>query len=84
MTGKPIIYCPFETELNDMYQKLLPGMYIANCWEEVESYLEMIDRGEDVLYNVRQEIIEKELMHLGGGTQRILQAIWDDFSGKND
>lgn len=80
MTGKPIIYCPFETELNEMYQKLLKGMYIADSWEDIEKYLNMIERGEDVLYNVRQEIIEKELKHLGGGSQRIIKEILFDFN----
>lgn len=80
MTGKPIIYCPFETELNEMYQKLLSGMYIANCWDDVEKYLDMIYKGEDILYSVRQEIIEKELMPLAGGTQRIVEEILADFN----
>lgn len=79
MTGKPVIYCPFETELSEMYEKLLPGMYIANSWEDVEKFLGMVERGEDVLYNTRREIINKELNHLGGGTNNVVDAIINDF-----
>ena len=79
MTGKPIIYCPFDTELNELYTKLLDGIYIANSWKDVEKYLEMIERGEDVLYDTRKRIIEDELKPLGGGTKRVVQAILDDY-----
>lgn len=83
MTGKPIIYCPFETELSEVYKKLLSGMYIANSWEDVEKYLAMINRGEDILYDIRQEIINKELKQLGGGTTNIVNAIVNDFNKVN-
>lgn len=79
MTGRPIIYCPFDTQLNELYQKLLPGLYIANSWDEVEKYLEMIENGNDVLFAKRQEIIQKELSGLGGGTSRIVEAIIADY-----
>lgn len=80
MTGKPIIYCPFDTELNELYQKLLAGMYVANSWDDVEKYLDMLERGEDELFEIRQEIIKKELKHLGGGTKRIVAAIIEDYN----
>lgn len=80
MTGKPIIYCPYEVELNEMYQKLLPGMYVANSWDDVERYIDMIERGEDELYSIRQEIIEKELRYLSGGTEKIVETIINDYN----
>ncbi len=80
MTGKPIIYCPFETELNELYTNLMQGIYIANSWEEVDKYLAMIDSGEDVLYNTRRKIIDAKLKHLGGGSKNVIEAIINDFT----
>ena len=58
LTGKPIIYCKANYELNDDYSHLSEGMYVAESEEELMKYIKMLLNGEDPLEEKRSQIIE--------------------------
>lgn len=58
-TGKPIIFCPGEEKLNELGMELSKGFYIANSFDEIVKYLEMLKSGKDELKETRKEIIKK-------------------------
>lgn len=54
MTGRPVIYCKSSLEVNNEFKELLEGIYIANSWEDVETYVSEITAGNDYLKEKRK------------------------------
>lgn len=79
LTGKPVIYCPFETEYVSLYESVLPGVY--KVWNEGEllSTLDMLLRGEDPLRDKRMEIIRNKFEQHRSATETIVSAIKEDY-----
>ena len=81
MTGKPIIYCPLDDGYGKTYTKMLEGIYIANNYDEVDHYLEMLHKGNDPLKNKREEILKSpEFSVYRDSTENIVSCILDDFN----
>ena len=67
LTGKPIIYCHNEQDhFTELGAQLAQGYYIANNWEEVEAYLEMLRHGFDPLRSRRKKI-QQEVLPVSDG-----------------
>ncbi len=79
ITGRPIIYCEAGIELNELYRKMSEGFYIAHDEEELMGYVEMLKRGEDPLFSVRQQIINEHLSVYKNGTDAIVERIRQDW-----
>ena len=62
MTGRPIIYCKSEMEVNIEFQEMLKGIYVAESWDEVEKYISEILAGNDPLKEIRHNIINKGML----------------------
>lgn len=80
LTGKPMIYCKSELELNDIYKRMLEGVYVANTWEDVEKYIEEICSGNDYLKEIRQEIIETDFKNVKNSAKSIVDYIIHDYN----
>ncbi len=81
LTGKPVIYCDAGIVLNNLFSKMAEGFYIAHDKEEIRKYVKELQRGNDYLYEKRQEIIHKHLNYHMGSTQRIVEKIYNDAMG---
>lgn len=59
--GKPLIYCTSSMEYKWLQhmEMVMSGCYIANNWQELENYLEMLRRGDDPLKNKRKQIVNE-------------------------
>lgn len=67
LTGKPIIYCHYQRDdFLELGAQLAQGYYIANNWEEVEAYLEMLRHGFDPLRSRRKKI-QQEVLPVSDG-----------------
>lgn len=79
LTGKPIIYCPTESEICMTYKKMMPGIYIAENWDDVLKYIREINNGNDYLLEVRKKIIDDLFGNVENASKRIVDYIIDDW-----
>lgn len=80
LTGKPIIYCKANYQMNEEYDNIMKGIYIANSWNEVMQYLGDLLKGVDPLKDERQRIIKEHFGDVKGAAKRIVERIVDDFN----
>lgn len=80
LTGKPIIYCPLECEYSTLFSTILPGLYIANTWEELSEYINLLSQHKDPLRSVRQAIIDENFDCNSTATENIINTIIDDYN----
>ncbi len=59
ITGKPIIYCDSNKDFNKDAILIEKGLYYAENWIDVESWLEQISTGIDEKKEIRNEIMNK-------------------------
>lgn len=59
LTDKPVIFCKRNYEFEGITKELARGFYCVESWEELYDRLEKLRRGEDELFDTRQEIIKK-------------------------
>lgn len=78
LTGKPVIYCPIETEYSWLFSAILPGLYLADSWEELNVLLDRLLRGDDPLRPVRERIIRDTFLYHDHATERIITTILRD------
>ena len=78
LTGKPVIYCPTETDYSWLYLKILPGLYLANNQEELDSILQSLLNGIDPLKETRREIIDANFAFNAKATDNIVNRIAED------
>lgn len=78
ITGRPIVYCNSDIELNELYIKLSKGFYVANNVRELEEIIKQLIDGKDVLFETRQKIIREELRNHMKSTRSILKCIQED------
>lgn len=64
MTGKPIIYCKSNLEVNSEFEILLKGIYVADSWMEVKNYIDEIVSGNDYLKEKRKNIISNGIFSI--------------------
>ena len=80
LTGKPIIYCPFESmEYGGLFNSIYPGLYIANNWSELENHIRMLMNKKDPLLSIRKQIITDKFSCNYSATDNIVQTIKKDF-----
>ncbi len=75
LTGKPIIYCPSQIELNDTYSEMSKYMYIAENEEQIYYYLEQIMQGNDYLQEKRKMYIATEFSNHRNASKRIVDTL---------
>lgn len=81
MLDKPIIYCPAPNiELNADYARLLPGMYPAESWEDIDVLLKFLSQGMDINKSKRKKIIEELSREHIGAVGRILDCLEKKYS----
>ena len=79
MTGRPVIYCKSSLEVNNEFKELLEGIYIANSWEDVETYVSEITAGNDYLKEKRKKIINNGLFSIHkNSTAKVLEYLKKD------
>lgn len=79
LTGNPVIYCASEKEMNEDYRRMAEGMYLAEDWEEINSYVVNLMAGVDPLEKGRGEIISYFREKNMGATDRIIDALIGDY-----
>ncbi len=79
LTGKPVIYCPVDCEYGSLFSTILPGLYIANNWEELKSFIQMLSKQEDPLLQTRKKIIAEYFSYNDSATEKIVDEIKNDF-----
>lgn len=57
MSGRPVIYCKSNLKVNNEFNKILEGIYVATSWEDVDMYIREIVSGNDYLKEKREQII---------------------------
>ena len=83
-TEKPIIYCHKTNHFNDFGSKMAEGFYWVRNWDELKQTIEMLKRGEDPLYEKRQQIIKDNFyINPQGAGYTIKELIKGDFYGKD-
>ena len=82
LSGKPIVFCPSNMDFGPLFSSLLPGLYVAQTWEELKAHLDMLLSGEDPLRETRREIIEKSFSQNRNATEKIVEKIRADAYGK--
>jgi len=75
VTGKPIVYCPTDVELTADFERLLSGMYVAESWDSLKRYLNAMREGDDPLFDIRNRIVQKELLSKKNATGRIMEIL---------
>ncbi len=84
LTGKPIIYCHKTNHFNQLGSKISQGFYWVHDWAELERTIDMLKRGEDPLYEKRQQIIKDNFyINPQGAGYTIKEIIKEDFYGKS-
>lgn len=78
VTGKPVIYCEAGIKLNEIYEKMAKGFYLANNEEDILEQVKSISNGSDILLTIRRKIIENDLRKYRHGTNAIIKAMYDD------
>ena len=78
-TGKPIIYCPNDVPYNEIFGRLMDGMYLANNWNEIGMYTEDLLGGKDILKEKREKIVYDELIRKTNAVERIADILYQDF-----
>lgn len=84
LTGKPIVYCPIETEYSWLFSTILPGLYLANSWEELNVLLGNLLRGDDPLRPARERIIQDNFLYHAHATEQIVAQILSDVGRAAD
>ena len=82
LTGKPIIYCPKYKDFcgySSLFSSVLPGVYIANNWKELEDCIKMLMAQKDVLADVREQIAEYQFAYNNSATENIIKTIKSNF-----
>lgn len=82
ITGKPIIYCPVKCDYSAILRAIMPGLYIADSWDKVNDYVDMLLSGKDPLKEKRESIIRSYFRHTKGSTERIVNRIAEDHGHK--
>ena len=57
ITGKPVIYCPFDVEYIPEFDEILKTLYIADGWLDVLKTLDDIYRSDDIMKDKRMLLI---------------------------
>lgn len=78
LTGKPIIYCRANYDLNEEYSKIESCIYVAENQQQIESYVAMLLNGEDPLAEKRKALIEKYKLKHVGAAKRIVDYLLSD------
>ena len=79
LTGKPIIYCPYKINYGELFLSIMPGLYIANNWDELRNLIQQLLEKKDPLREVRKSIVEKHFLQNQNATQNIVQEIVKDY-----
>lgn len=82
LSGKILIYCGKKTDEtpSEMLLRILACSYRAETWEEVETVLEMLGRGEDPMNDARKSLAERLIQAHRNSDQAILQFIVNDYN----
>lgn len=80
-TGKPIVYLGNTEQLTVDGKMIAEGFYIAESWDEIVKYINMIRTGKDPLKAKRREIIQK-LKIDGKVGQRIIETLLEDAGNR--
>lgn len=79
LTGKPIIYCPYKINYGELFLSIMPGLYMANNWNELRSLIQQLLEKKDPLKEVRKSIVEKHFLQNQHASQNIMQEIMRDY-----
>ena len=88
LSSKPVILCPMDDFTSEAYSTLLtsilPGLYIAHTWKELEYYLHMLkDKKEDPLLEIRKKIIQDCFAVNRNATNNIIEYILDNYKSND-
>lgn len=82
LTGKPIIYCPLELDYGSLFTSILPGLYIAENWDQLKGFLDKLLKGEDPLKKERERIINSIFSNNRNASSSIVETIVSDFKSE--
>lgn len=82
LSGRPIIYCNCDIEMNGVFAELREVMYIAEKWDDVLKHIENLKKGIDPLKEKRLGIVARECAKHSGSAKRIADRIVADFEHK--
>lgn len=80
LMDRPMIYCPYDPDLSEDYTLMLEGSYVAETWEQVETHLLHLIRGEDPAALRRREIVADMRAKHTGASGRIAARLKQDFA----
>jgi len=80
LMDRPMIYCPHDPDLSEDYTLMLEGSYVAETWEQVETHLLHLIRGEDPAAPRRREIVAEMRAKHTGAAERIAARLKQDFA----
>lgn len=80
LMDRPMIYCPHDPDLLEDYTLMLEGSYVAETWEQVETHLLHLIRGEDPAALRRREIVAEMRAKHTGASGRIAARLKQDFA----
>lgn len=75
LMGKPIIFCDTGREVCETYKRMMPGIYVAKSWSDVQYYLNRLLAGDDYLFEQRKKIIDEEFANLKDVSKKIVDKL---------
>ena len=75
LMGKPIIFCDTGREVCKTYKRMMPGIYVAKSWSDVQYYLDRLLAGDDYLFEQRKKIINEEFADLRDVSKKIVDKL---------
>lgn len=78
MTGRPIIYCDMNADFNPVFQEMMQYVYIASSWDDVDSILTELLKGNDRMKNKRLEFVKNNYNMASNATTEIMECIYRD------
>ena len=80
-TNRPVIYCDSRSDNNEIFDKLVDAMYIAENWEEIEKNIRMLIDGEDPMREKREAVVNELLLKTPNAVEDIKDILANDHKG---
>ena len=77
--NKPVIYTDADMALNEEYSIIMDNSYIADKWNEVESYIDDLVNGIDLKNYQRYADIKEQYKLHHGASSKIADCLVNDY-----
>ena len=80
-TNRPVIYGDSRSDNNEIFDKLVDAMYVAENWEKIEKNIRMLIDGEDPMREKREAVVNELLLKTPNAVEDIKDILANDHKG---